>query len=416
MRPLLAAGELPNIRRLLERGSLGVLHSRPPMLSPALWTEIATGLPRRLNGIDDFTHYGGAFDVLSRDGRLVSSNDRVRTALWNWADHAGLETGVVAWWATWPAEAVRGFVVSDRMAQSRWAAWTGGERAERLTHPPALAERLADLVFDPSQPPMDEIRRLVSLDAEEEAEMLAARKPIFAHGPSVFKFAYCAQRSYEEIALKLLGEHQPDFSAVFLIANDPASHTFWHYYEPGAFSEEVPPDEAERLGKLIPNMYRHNDAYLGRLLAVLDDDTTVIIVSDHGFQASGILPAPRAGWRRLLSRLTAFQGSGEQQVAVGQSGMHREDGLILVSGPGIERGLEIDAQLLDVAPTVAHLLGLPASEEWPGRVLTELFTEEPAPDLPVSSMDAYVSSRTVAAQAIDDDGIRDQLRALGYVE
>ena len=44
-------------------------------------------------------------------------------------------------------------------------------------------------------------------------------------------------------------------------------------------------------------MYRHNDRYLGELLELLDKDTVVLIVSDHGFQAGGKLPSAASGKR-----------------------------------------------------------------------------------------------------------------------
>src|SRR5688572_33217986 len=44
--PLLAAGRLPAFASLRERGASGVLRSENPMISPALWTTIATGRPQ----------------------------------------------------------------------------------------------------------------------------------------------------------------------------------------------------------------------------------------------------------------------------------------------------------------------------------------------------------------------------------
>ena len=51
IRPLLAKGDLPNVRGLMERGWSGVLRSMEPMVSPALWTTIASGRPPEQHGI-----------------------------------------------------------------------------------------------------------------------------------------------------------------------------------------------------------------------------------------------------------------------------------------------------------------------------------------------------------------------------
>ena len=120
------------------------------------------------------------------------------------------------------------------------------------------------------------------LTREERAELLAATEPIPFHGPSVLKFGYCEQRTYENVSLALLERHQPDLAMVFLIAVDPVSHTFWHYFEPEKF-EGVPADDAARLGPIVPAMYEHDDRTLARLLELVAEDTVVIIVSDHGF-------------------------------------------------------------------------------------------------------------------------------------
>ena len=47
----------------------------------------------------------------------------------------------------------------------------------------------------------------------------------------------------------------------------------------------------------------------------------------------------------------------------------------LLSGPGVRRGYDLPCavNIIDTAPTVAYLLGLPQPEVWEGRVVTEAF-------------------------------------------
>jgi len=54
MRPLMQAGELPNIRSLVDRGWSGVLRSMEPTLSPMVWTTIASGRLPAHHGIFGF--------------------------------------------------------------------------------------------------------------------------------------------------------------------------------------------------------------------------------------------------------------------------------------------------------------------------------------------------------------------------
>ena len=44
IRPMVARGELPNIASLIEAGAHGELLSEAPMISPALWATISTGM------------------------------------------------------------------------------------------------------------------------------------------------------------------------------------------------------------------------------------------------------------------------------------------------------------------------------------------------------------------------------------
>ena len=146
--PLLAEGRLPAFAGLVERGAHGPLLSQRPMNSPAIWTTVATGFNRQRHGIGGFSRTEVSGETPRK--RMVSSLDRKTLALWNLLGPFQKSVGVVAWWASWPAEPVRGWIVSDRMARGRWSEWLDAERAGGLTYPPELAARLAPLVVDPS--------------------------------------------------------------------------------------------------------------------------------------------------------------------------------------------------------------------------------------------------------------------------
>src|SRR5262245_34331298 len=103
MRPLMAAGRLPNVQRLVREGWSATLASMNPTISPAIWTSIATGHPPAANGIAGFLAPGP-------DGRdiPVTSNLRRREALWTIASRHARTVNVVGWYVTWPVEAVNG--------------------------------------------------------------------------------------------------------------------------------------------------------------------------------------------------------------------------------------------------------------------------------------------------------------------
>ena len=420
LEPLWKAGRAPHLEKLAKEGVRGTLESQLPMLSPAIWTTLATGHDRLQHGIDNF-----AVPVTSQGAtqpRLVASTDRRTLALWNLLGPFGRSVGVAGWWATYPAEPVHGWILSDRMTRSRWLAWTRAQREGPLTFPSPLAERLAGHLIDPAEPPWAELQELAPFSAQERREMEAVTQPLFGHGLSVLKFAWCTQRSFEEMVLELLGEGQPDVTMVFLIANDPVSHTFWHFYQPEAYPVgSVDGEKAERLGRLVPALYEHNDRYLGRLLEKVDDDTVVFVVSDHGFQADAEVPRqePFARHRAAFDKRQR-QALRRGTVAVGQSGMHHQDGLFLACGGPLREGVTVDARIHDIIPTVLALLGLPVPEDMPGRVLEEIFRPEFLREYPLQRIESYETliprERLPAAGSMGDDEALEMLRALGYIK
>jgi len=147
-----------------------------------------------------------------------------------------------------------------------------------------------------------------------------------------------------------------DFSAVYFRGSDITSHFFWRFMEPESWKKELSADAVETFSPVVERYYALADSLLGEVLELVGDDTVVVLLSDHGF-------AGHRGYR-------GFEGN----VAVGIE-MHREDGIIFVSGPGIERSGSIDgASVLDVTPTVLALAGLPVARDMDGRPLTEIMS------------------------------------------
>lgn len=95
------------------------------------------------------------------------------------------------------------------------------------------------------------------------------------------------------------------------------------------------------------------------------------------------------------------------------SGDHRRLGILIAAGPGIQAHVPLDdARIVDLAPTLLHLLGVPAPEDMDGRVLVEWVTEAPvtaaAPPQAVAPVGAAL---TLVEQAV----VAAQLRGLGYL-
>ena len=135
---LLSEGELPNFARLRQGGAYGRFKSSKPLLSPIIWTTIATGKTPLEHGI---SHFVAVNEKTGAELPVTSQMRRVK-ALWNVLSEAEREVAVVGWWATWPAETVRGAVVSDHTCYH--FLFDAGESGSRdtvgVTHPPDLLD------------------------------------------------------------------------------------------------------------------------------------------------------------------------------------------------------------------------------------------------------------------------------------
>jgi predicted AlkP superfamily phosphohydrolase/phosphomutase len=102
----------------------------------------------------------------------------------------------------------------------------------------------------------------------------------------------------------------------------------------------------------------------------------------------------------------------------GLSGAHRPDGVLMLHGPSFAEGVELEgAQLQDLAPTILHLLEVPAPDDMDGRVLVEALDEAHA-SRPVLVGRSEGDGHGVDAVGYSDEEaaeMEERLGALGYL-
>ena len=156
--PLVDAGKMPNLARLIDRGVSGNLATLQPALSPMLWTSIATGKRPYKHGIHGFTEP----DPLTGTVRPVTNLSRKTKAVWNILNQSGLHTITVGWWPSHPAEPLsKGVMVSNDYHSAHHAPPDQWEMKPGTVHPPRrprLWHRPAGYLPDPA-PPLRTARR-----------------------------------------------------------------------------------------------------------------------------------------------------------------------------------------------------------------------------------------------------------------
>ena len=376
---LVGEGRLPNFARLKREGASGRLRSVEPLLSPIVWTTIATGRKPKDHGVFDFIEIGP-------DGRPtpVTSLRRKVPALWNIATQFRVSSGFVGWYASYPAEKVDGFDVSDRLAfhqveSARAAAGATypeplqADLYRRIGAPaPDVAATRAAFAADPAAP--------LTPDGEKRIEELAKIR--------------ATTEFYRKAVPDLARRERPALLGVYFELVDACGHLFM---------EDAPPRRAgvadgdfAAFRDTVDRCYQYQDAVLGDLLRLEGPETLTVVVSDHGFKSGDRRP----------------ETSGRADTGLAPL-WHQLYGIVFLHGGGVPAGRAIGrASVLDVAPTVLAALGVPLSRELPGHPLA-FFPEARA----AKTVAAYAPApprRLPAGSAPDAEAVR-RLAALGYL-
>ncbi|MFH1502985.1 MAG: alkaline phosphatase family protein [Candidatus Eisenbacteria bacterium] len=373
LEPLVRAGRLPTFERLMSDGCYGPLLSLEELVSPRIWTTIATGKNPEKHGIHGF---------VNAEGVPVNSTMRTASPLWNIVSAHGVTVGVTGWYVTWPVDDVNGFLISDRVhsllrgpAQILQSI-TGEPTNERL-------ERFGGFTFDPSYKshPVTDKRYQQNRIVDEP-----------------LRWGYLRDHIYSELGYRLYPFYRPSFSAIYFRGVDFVEHFFWKYGDPEPFTD-VTDEDVEAYGDVIANYYVYQDGLLKRLLESLGDDVSVVLVSDHGFQPRTDPPPERP-------QLT---------------GKHERKAVLIASGPAFRStGYFEGATVQDVAPTILAVMGLPVAEDMDGRVLIETIEGAHLREHPIEMIVSYepllLGEERPEIGSTMDESIREQLKSLGYIE
>ena len=397
--PMMRAGRLPNLSRIAEEGVYGpILSSDLPLLSPRIWTTVATGKGALQHGIHGWVRKTSDESL----ARLNYSFDRNVHALWNILSDRGKTVGIINWLTTYPPEVVSGVIVSShtfpgevdgKIFLGKMFAGVNGRELEpvkrgnarsSVIYPPEWTERVLD-------------ERHANAILTDVADPFRADESVagFPFGIESMSGWYNTDQRFISIAREIQQTENPDLMMVLLQGIDRTCHALWAGVEdPMAYPSETrwSAEQIAAARKAVEGYYQFTDALIGVLLEDVGPDDLVIVMSDHGFEA------PKVG---------SPVGTGSHHSEASRNGVFFARGREIRAGANT-RGLSIH----DVTPTVLAWMGIPVGEDMDGKPAAFLETE-PVPAIPTHDTTEILR---LEGESGTDEAMLKELKSLGYIE
>jgi len=389
--PLVQSGRMPVMQRLLGQGVRADLLTLVPLeKSPVIWTTIATGkLPGPMEKGRDFVMEGA-----NGAPKAYTSWHRRTRAFWNILTDKGRTVSVVGWLETWPAEQVAGAIVSDYVQYDIGERQKQG-RIKNRTFPESLQPAIDSLVVYPRDISLARMRPLIGGEFDSTRSIPGMRESLDA-----LRWIYAADLTFTAVGRMILEQHPTDVVAIYLRGADAVCHKFWEDREWMA-KGDGDPERVRVLGPVVDLYYEETDRLIGQILEKIDlDRTSLLLVSDHGFQGPRISldGTPRLGiW------------------------MHREIGTAFLAGPAAKgKGIRAaGARVQDVLPTVLHILNLPVAKDLDGTVAMDLLGPKGGKDREVQVIATYETGKPPVGPGEPEspvsEEIAERMKSLGYV-
>jgi Flp pilus assembly protein TadD len=307
--------------------------------------------------------------------------------------------GVVGWWATWPAEKVKGFFVSDRAAPVLFDP-EALSKSPALTWPEGLADGVRLLGRREGKPPYEDVAQALRVSRAEFDAAVAEKKDL-SNPITGYRKILGVTRVIGKVTLELYDRGAPELLMVYFQGTDEIGHVLGRYAAP-----KLPSVSEEDFAKYrdgVVALYVEADRILGELARRAQrDGATLILASDHGFRQGSDRPA--------LSSGTNFDSAFL---------WHEQPGILVAAGPAVAHsGVRGRARVFDLTPTLCRILGLPVDPAFEGKPIAG-FALRPAGMPAAWAKAAQVERLAVAANAEADrksaEEFTKQLISLGYL-
>jgi hypothetical protein len=391
IRQRVAAGRLPNLGNVIDRGAVIDLATLRPTQAAPVWASASTGKYPPKTGVRSNAQYRVRSDdpevvdllpdycfasalvlqgFVTAEPRLTTESLDARP-LWEILGDYGIAAGIVGWPLTSPARPVYGYVVSDRFDEAASSPFRLDDAAAAA---PTTAGDTAREIFDAWQ-------------TRPEGEVLPGGD---VHGPVPGGLLSARwDQAYAEAARENERQFVPRLTAVRFEGLDVFGHAYLDVAQPEAFGD-LRTDDALR--SPLDRHYAVVDAEVGLAMSRLEPGDLLLVVSGFGMERTA-LP------KRLLARLLGRSDPpGTHEPA--------PDGFLLAYGTNVAHGQFRRGSIVDLAPTVLYYMGLEVGRDMDGFARTDLFLRSFTIQRPVG----YILTHERQPAAADEQapGVRPQ--------
>ncbi len=241
--PLIEQEVLPTFKRLVEKGVWGDLQSTIPFTSSPAWKSYSTGKNPGKLGLYSWCR----FDIKNLELSVMATDPFRSKEIWDHLGEYGFTSGVINLPLLCPPRRIRGFIVSG-FPMSDSADYTYPKGLKKT-----IVERF-DYRINPSE---------YTLDPKYQ---MSRRKRLLSEVEELIKKRF-------KVTEYLIERYSPDFLHTTIFYTDAIQHFFWKEME----------NRDETFGGVIERIWKIIDAEIEKLLDLVEEDTNVIIMSDHGF-------------------------------------------------------------------------------------------------------------------------------------
>jgi predicted AlkP superfamily phosphohydrolase/phosphomutase len=352
IRPLLLKGQMPNLAGVIEKGAYGKLRTVSAPNCPRVYSTLFTSTNPEEHGVTGFI-VGGI---------TANTNMLKEEPIWSMLSKNGITVGMANVPATFPVMPVNGYMISGMLTR-------GKNCEDGVLCAPKLSEVMGgDAVYPRSL--QAELLKNVG-DFYIDCERMPSAADLKGHEAQVIEQwlgrVQLIRDQQTRLFDYLLTAHPTDFTFLVQSCEDRTGH--W-LYPITPFNVGYNASINGTRQDAFPNQYIAFDKVLGTILKHVDENTYVVIISDHGIKPLREFeekdPHAHADHEKTTPVIAKHDFADGDDVP----------GSLFVMGPGIKHDLRLmglGASVYDVAPTLLHIYGIDQPKQMRGRVLTEIF-------------------------------------------